>query len=137
MESAPTHTSQKCRSLAKVELPWVHHSYVGAGMTSVAQPLDRTYMRAYKSILRKRVAKHFVDLNIANNKNFAVKKGLAANRTLLPRWIEATVEELVQSPDVHALGWKHSNAASFEKLLDATKAEHAKGRLWWERLTGC
>eukprot|EP00971_Amphidinium_carterae_P107490 2129134-Amphidinium_carterae.1 len=59
MDSAPTRTNQEYRTLAKLEFPWVHHACVGAGMTSVAQPLDRSYMRTYRSTLH--VAKHFAE----------------------------------------------------------------------------
>eukprot|EP00971_Amphidinium_carterae_P201702 4002358-Amphidinium_carterae.2 len=38
-------------------------------MTSVAQPLDRSYMRTYKSLLRQHVAKHFAALYIANSED--------------------------------------------------------------------
>eukprot|EP00971_Amphidinium_carterae_P020386 401844-Amphidinium_carterae.1 len=44
-------------------------------MTSVAQPLDTSYMRTCESILGQFVAKHFAELYIANNEEFEVKKG--------------------------------------------------------------
>eukprot|EP00971_Amphidinium_carterae_P295991 5879015-Amphidinium_carterae.1 len=72
-------------------------------MTSVAQPLDRSYMRTYTSLLRQHVGKHFAELFIANSEDFNIKKGLAANRALLPRWVEATMKELMQRADIHKL----------------------------------
>eukprot|EP00971_Amphidinium_carterae_P046746 921150-Amphidinium_carterae.1 len=62
MDSAPTHTNKEYRALAKAELPWVHHAYVSAGMTSVTGPTC--------GHIRQHVAKHFAELYIANSEEF-------------------------------------------------------------------
>eukprot|EP00971_Amphidinium_carterae_P101861 2016138-Amphidinium_carterae.1 len=56
VDAAPCHVSAECRAQVKRKMPWVLHAYVAAGYTSVAQPLDRAYMRPLKCVLKRAAA---------------------------------------------------------------------------------
>eukprot|EP00971_Amphidinium_carterae_P282863 5615499-Amphidinium_carterae.1 len=74
--------------------------FVGPGMTSTCQRLDRAIMRPFKSALQSVCCKHFANslLNTMEEENFVVKKSAMENRTQLVEWVIAAVRSVSSRP---------------------------------------
>ena len=61
LDCAPQHVAKEFRSIMRDTQPHIKLCYVQRNCTAYTQPLDRAYMRAFKSSIRSEVAKHFAD----------------------------------------------------------------------------
>eukprot|EP00971_Amphidinium_carterae_P003772 74591-Amphidinium_carterae.1 len=72
VDAAPCHVSAEYRAEVKQEMFWVLNAFVAAGYTSVAEPLDRAYMRLLKCVLKRVARKSFAEDCLANAGDFSI-----------------------------------------------------------------
>eukprot|EP00971_Amphidinium_carterae_P070667 1397456-Amphidinium_carterae.1 len=77
-------------------MPWVLHAHADAGYTSVAQPLDRAYMRPMKCAVKRAAGKSCAEDCLANPGDFSIAVVLAANRPKLHIWFHDAMEFVMQ-----------------------------------------
>ena len=70
LHCAQQHIAEEFRSIMRDTRPHIELCYVQRNFTAYTQPLDRAYMRAFKSSIRSQVAKHFAEFFLETESNF-------------------------------------------------------------------
>ena len=105
--------------------PHIKLCYVQRNFTGYTQPLDRAYMRAFKSSIRSEVAKHFAEFFLEAKSNFE-RANLDSSTSVLRQLLLSFVRIAAlnaDSPQHRAAGWRFSdwNEVEQRELLAEAK----------------
>ena len=108
LDCAPQHVAVEFRSIIRDTRPHIKLCYVQRYFTAYTQPLDRTYMRAFKSSIRNEVAKPFAEFFLEAESNFELVN-LDASTSVLRQLLLSFVHTAAQnadSPQQRTAGWR-------------------------------
>ena len=134
LDCAPQHIAAEFRSVVRDNRPHIKLCYVQRNFTGYTQPLDRAYMRAFKSSIRNEVAKHFVEFFLDVESNFErvnLDSSTAALRQLLLSFVH-TAAQNADSPQHRTAGWRFidRNEVEQRELLAEAKRLLETGELF-------
>ena len=98
--------------------------YVQRNFAAYTQPLDRTYMRAFKSSIRRELAKHFAEFFLEAKSNFE-RVNLDSSTSVLQQLLLSFVHTAAQnadSPQHRAAGWRFIDWKEVEQRELLTEA---------------
>ena len=112
--------------------PHIKLCYVQRNFTGYTQPLDRAYMRAFKSSIRQEVAKHFAEFFLEVESNFErvnLDSSTAVLRQLLLSLVHTAAQD-ADSPQHRTAGWRFIdwNEVEQRELLAEAKRLLETGR---------
>ena len=108
--------------------------YVQRNFAAYTQPLDRAYMRSFKSSIRRDVAKHFAEFFLEAESSFErvnLDSSTSVLRQLLLSFVH-TAAQNADSPQHRAAGWRFIdwNEVEQRELLTEAKRLRETGELF-------
>ena len=106
LDCAPQHVAKEFRSIMRDTQPHIKLCYVQRNFTAYTPPLDRAYMRAFKSSIRNEVAKHFAEFFLEAESNFeraSLHSSTSVLRQLVLSFVH-TAAQIADSPQ-HRAAW--------------------------------
>ena len=134
LDCAPQHIAAEFRSIMRDTRPHIKLCYVQRNFTGYTQPLDRAYMRAFKSSIRQEVAKHFAEFFLEVESNFErvnLDSSTAVLRQLLLSLVHTAAQD-ADSPQHRTAGWRFIdwNEVEQRELLAEAKRLLETGELF-------
>ena len=134
LDSAPQHVATEFRSIMRDTQPLIKLCHVQRNFTAYTHPLDRAYMRAFKSSIRSEVAKHFAEFFLEAESNFE-RANLDSSTSVLRQLLLSFVHTAAQnadSPQHRAAGWRFIdwNEVEQRELLAEAKRLLGSGELF-------
>ena len=102
------HVAKELRSIMRDTRSHIKLCYVQRNFTGYTQPLDRAYMRAFKSSICQEVAKHFAEFFLEAGSNFErvdLDSSTSVLRQILISFVH-TAAQIADSPQYRAAGWR-------------------------------
>ena len=108
LDCAPQHVAKEFRSIMRDTRSHIKLCYVQRNFTAYTQPLHRAYMRAFKSSVRREVAKHFAEFLLEAESNFE-RVNLDSSTSVLRQLLLSFVHTAAQNADSlqhRTAGWR-------------------------------
>ena len=108
LDCAPQHVAEEFRSIMRDTRSHIKRCCVQRNFTAYTQPVDRAYMRAFKSSIRQEVAKHFAEIFLEAESNFEsvnLDSSTSVLRQLLLSFVH-TAAQNADSPQHRAAAWR-------------------------------
>ena len=116
LDCAPQHVAKEFRSIMRDTRSHTKLCYVQRNFTACTQPLDWTYMRAFKNSIRSEVAKHFVEFFLEVESNFE-RINLDSSTSVLRQLLLSFVHTAAQNADSPEEATSHQLSALRARLL--------------------
>lgn len=131
LDCASVHISKEFLSKAREGLPWVKKIYIPAGYTSVAQPLDVAFMKAFKCAMARTAGEHFARCVLQQEPGAPVQVEMGAQiiRPIFVAWVANAIKQI--DKEIHfSKGWESIMPTDSRAVLAAAHEVHARGDLF-------
>ena len=124
LDCAPQHVAKEFRNIMRETRPHIKLCFVQRNFTGNTQPLDRAYMRAFKSSIRNEVAKHFAEFCLeAESKSEHVN--LDSSTSVLRQLLLSFVHTAAQNADSWLfIDWTEVEQREAKRLLETGELFH-------------
>ena len=126
---APTHVAAAFVEQAKKDFPMCQLVFVRANTTSICQPCDIAYIRAFKSVVRRSFAECFAEQVLEGSSALGELFQKPSLKGILPHLVSAAMKEINTEEHRHA-AWKHVIPEDMGLLLEEAKMLKEYGALF-------
>jgi hypothetical protein len=132
---APRHVSREFKQMRSQSFPWIKFAYVDPGETGSCQPLDRTYMRVFKTAIHDSAATTFISKvhrNLSEERSFKDDLKLVTLKANLVCWVRDAMDRMESKDSYVDSAWKYIKVGDdeWEDVLEEATKRLGNGTLW-------
>ena len=129
LDVAPVHVAEAFVSAAKEQFPQCQLIFVRAGTTSICQPCDISYIRAFKSVVRRSFAECFAEQVLEGSSELGELFKKPNLKGMIPHLVAAAVRQ-INTEEHRQQAWKHLVPDDMPTLLQEAQMLQDYGALF-------